>query len=79
MAIYNKVTEIIATTTDDNLKALLINLQKGIIDPIDTQSNVIAIQNYLTSDTELNISDKQKEDIQRVTNELSDKTTVSAN
>jgi len=39
----------------------------------------VAIQDYLISNTELNITDKQKEDTQRIVNELSDTTTVSAN
>ncbi len=77
--IYEKVTELIVNINDDSLRALLINLQKGIIDPQEVQSNIIAIQNYLTENLELNLSDKQKEELQWVINELSDETTVSAN
>jgi hypothetical protein len=77
--IYDKVTQLILNINNDNLKALLINLQKWILDPTEIQSNIIAIQNYLTENIELNLTDIQKEDIQRTINELSDKTTVSAN
>lgn len=78
-AIYNKATELITNLEEQNLKWLLINLQKWIIDPIEIQSNIVAIQDYLVSNPELIISDKQKKDVQRIINELSDKTTISAN
>ncbi len=77
--IYEKATELIMNIDDNNLRALLINLQKWIIDPMETQANIVAIQSYLISNTELLLSDQQKEDVQRIINELSDKTTISAN
>ena len=77
--IYDKVTELILNINNDSLKALLINLQKWILDPIEIQSNIVAIQNYLLENAELGLSSLQKEDVQRVINELSDKTTISAN
>lgn len=77
--IYDKATELIMNIQDDWLKWLLLNLQKWIIDPIEVQSNVVAIQNYLTTNEELQLTDQQREDVQRIINELSDETTVSAN
>ncbi|HKL44223.1 MAG TPA: PKD domain-containing protein [Candidatus Absconditabacterales bacterium] len=78
-AIYNKTSELIMNIKEESLKGLLLNLQKGILDPIEIQSNVVAIQNYLTTTEEINITDQQKEDLQRIINELGDETTISAN
>lgn len=78
-AIYNKTSELIMNIKEESLKWLLLNLQKWILDPIEIQSNVVAIQNYLTTTEEINITDQQKEDLQRIINELWDETTISAN
>ncbi|HRX64256.1 MAG TPA: hypothetical protein P5060_04080, partial [Candidatus Absconditabacterales bacterium] len=77
--IYNKITKLINNVKDENVKALLINLQKGIIDPIEVESNIIAIQNYLVSNENIALNDQEKEDVNRVINELSNTTTISAN
>ncbi len=77
-AIYDRITKLIHSTKNETLKSLLINLQKWIIDPLEVQSNIVAIQNYLLSEDSVSLSDKEKEEIQRIVNELSDSTTISA-
>lgn len=77
--IYEKANKIIKTTTNEGIKALLINLQKWITDPTEVQSNVVALQNYLIDENNMwTLSDTDKESLQWVINELSDSTTISA-
>lgn len=76
--IYDKINKLINNMQDENIKALLLNLQKWIINPTEVQWNVVALQNYLTTQDISTLSDTQKEEIQRIINELSDSTTVSA-
>jgi PKD repeat protein len=77
-AIYEKTTKLINKTKDEKLKALLINLQKWIINPTEIQSNIVAIQDYLLNEDISNITDQEKEDAQWIINELGDSTTISA-
>jgi hypothetical protein len=44
----------------------------------ETESNIIAIQQYITETEKLNITDEQKEELSWIINELSDSTTISA-
>lgn len=76
--IYDRISKLINNSKNENLRALLLNLQKWIIDPIEIQSNVVALQNYLLSEASMQLTDTEKEDLQRIVNELSDSTTISA-
>jgi len=76
--IYDRISKLINSSKNENLRALLLNLQKWIIDPIEVQSNVVALQNYLLSEDAIKLSDIEKQDVQRIVNELSDTTTISA-
>lgn len=76
--IYDRISKLINNSKNENLRALLLNLQKGIIDPMEVQANIVALQNYLLSEEAINLTDTEKEDLQRIVNELSDSTTISA-
>lgn len=77
--IYNKLTSLIYGISDeDQLKALLLNLQKWILNKSENQSNVIAIQEYLTNHPTINLTDTEYEDLNRILAELTDSTTISA-
>jgi len=76
--IYDKITKLINNTKNEWFKALLINLQKWIIDPTETQSNLVAVQNYLLEESIDSLNDEEKQTIQRIVNELSDSTSISA-
>ena len=77
--IYNRITKLVnGIKNDESLRALLINLQKWILSKTETESNIIAIQQYVTETEKLNITDDQKEDLAWIVQELSDSTTISA-
>ncbi|HPC34694.1 MAG TPA: hypothetical protein PLP73_03440, partial [Candidatus Absconditabacterales bacterium] len=76
--IYDKITKLVNSSKNEGFKALLINLQKGIIDPTETQSNLVAVQNYLLDENVDSLTDDEKKEIQRIVNELSDSTSISA-
>lgn len=77
--IYNKLVELINSISDEStLKSLLLNLQKWILNTAEVQSNVVAINEYLATTTDLNLTDAQMESLKWILNELSDSTTVSA-
>lgn len=76
--IYDKITKLVNSSKNEWFKALLINLQKWIIDPTETQSNLVAVQNYLLDENVDSLTDDEKKEIQRIVNELSDSTSISA-
>jgi len=69
---------LINNSTNEWFKALLINLQKWIIDPVETQANLVAVQNYLLDESVSSLTDEERKEIQRIINELSDSTSISA-
>lgn len=78
-AIYNKLTSLIYGISDeDQFKALLINLQKWILNQTENQSNVVAIQDYLSQNPDVNLTDTEKDDLNRILWKLTDSTTISA-
>ena len=76
--IYDRITKLINNSTNEWFKALLINLQKWIIDPVETQANLVAVQNYLLDESVSSLTDEERKEIQRIINELSDSTSISA-
>jgi len=77
--IYNKLTSLIYGISDeDQFKALLINLQKWILNKTENQSNVVAIQEYLSQNPDVNLTDTERDDLNRILWQLTDSTTISA-
>ena len=76
--LYEKITKLINNTKNEWFKWLLINLQKWIVEPLEIQANIVALQNYLLSEASISLNEWEKKEIQEIINELSDSTTISA-
>ena len=77
-ALYDKISGLLNDIEDDNLKILLLNLQEWIISDSETEANIIALQEYLLNQQNLDIDDTQKDEIAGVVNELSTAAVVDA-
>ena len=75
---YDKISELLKTVSDENLRILLLNLQQWLISEKETEANTIALHDYLASDNKIEINDNQKEELWIIVNELSDATVLSA-
>lgn len=76
-SIYNKISEIMKSIKDENLKVLLLNTQSSITDEVATQANVVALQEYLRKE-KTDITDDQRNSIQEIIDWLSDSTVIWA-
>jgi len=75
---YDKISALYLTVKDENLKKLLLNLKEWIVSETETEENVIAIYDYLTSENNIDIDDAQKQEISGIVNDLSNAAVVSA-
>ena len=76
--IYDKLSELIKNTKDENLKVLLINLQEWLISESETQANTIALHDYLQNQKTSTKDDTEIKEISGLLTTLSDDTVQAA-
>ena len=76
--IYDKISELLKTVKDENLKILLLNLQEWLVSETETEANTIALHEYLSSETYIDADDSEKNEIWNIVDNLSNATVISA-
>ena len=75
---YDKISELLKTVKDENLKILLLNLQQWLVSDAETEENTIALHEYLNSEANISAEDTEKQEIWNIVKSLSNATVISA-
>lgn len=76
--IYDKISELLKTVRDENLRILLLNLQQWLVSENETEANTIALHEYLQGENKMNIEETEKQEIWEIVSDLSTSTVVAS-
>lgn len=76
--LYDRISELLKTVKDENLKVLLLNLQEWLVSEWETEANTIALHEYLNSENQIDAEESEIQEIGDIVDNLSDSIVISA-